>query len=78
MPTVTAAQAAEHQRMMRARTRNKAARERALGGSPAAAAAVETAWEPLLTWLGEDFYDGGTEADDESDGQILNVNPGVE
>lgn len=66
---------AEYQRMMLARSRNKAARERALAGDPAARVTNLTNWQPMIDWLHEEDTDGREEADY---GDILNLNPGVE
>lgn len=46
--------AAEYRRMMQARQDNRLAAEKALAGDPSRAAAVRTAWEPMLPWEGWD------------------------
>lgn len=62
--------------MMRARTVNKTARERALAGSPSARLTNETNWQPMIDWLTERDNDGNEIPED--DGIIFNVNPGLE
>jgi hypothetical protein len=71
------ARAIEYRRKMQARTRNKAARERALAGSRSARMTNLSNWQPMIDWLAErNNNDGGS--DSEEYGQIFNLNPGVE
>jgi hypothetical protein len=66
---------AEYRARMAARTRNKAARERALAGSSSARTDLMANWQPMIDWLREEHDDGGDEAES---GDIFNLNPGVE
>ena len=71
-------QAAEYRRMMLARTRAKAARERALAGSRSARLDLQAGWQPLIDWYAERDSDGGEDDPPEDTGQIFNLNPGLE